>query len=199
MLHLLLSNGTLVFLSADSASVRSAWHEHIQAAIAGGSAAEGAHVGGPGAPPTQAPVKLASQGSEESCQPEAADQHGGPVPRKISTAVFGEDLVQATPAAPVAEEDGGSEQGAAAEEALLAAILAASAERQPTEQEAAVVALVLAAAASYVEAAAERLQGLTQRLVSAGMLLERREALRQHLLGLLLEGGVQQGGGLAVD
>ncbi|KAL4425535.1 hypothetical protein ABPG75_009551 [Micractinium tetrahymenae] len=150
-------------------------------------------------------------------QPTGASSAGG-VPRKISTQVFadpapsGSSTVAAAQSssdstdagaddtaaihgqdggldASAAGMDGEAAQRAAHEADLLAAIDRLAAQRQPSPEEAAVAAAVAEAARGYVHEARGRLLALTQRVVSAGMLLEREEAMGRALLDVLLPAG----------
>lgn len=157
-----------------------------------------------------------SSTSAEAAQAHAGGSSPAAVPRKISTQVFADPAALGSPAAAAAGADcsadarstascGNSLVGsegepsglapgslaseadeAAHEAALLAAIDGLAASRQPAPEEAALEAAVADAVRGYVVEARARLLALTQRVVSAGMLLGREEALRQALLDVLL-------------
>lgn len=97
-------------------------------------------------------------------------------------------------AAELAHLAGGSNEDATAQRtshdtALLADIDQMAAGRPLSAEESAVAAAVADAARGYIVEARARLLALTQRVVSAGMLLGRDEALRQALLDVLLPAG----------
>lgn len=163
-------------------------------------------------------LSSASSASSEAAEPHAGGGAPSALPRKISTHVFADPPTSDPSTAAAAGADrrmtgsstdrtddflavsevaagaGGSGDDTAAQRAehevdLLAAIDQLAASRQPAAEEAAVVAAVAEVVRGYVVEARARLLSLTQRVVSAGMLLGREEALRQALLDVLLPEG----------
>ena len=176
----------LLSLRALSPGAKHAWVQQLQAVVVGQGIAI---VGGKAAPlPAPLPMRRASSSASEGGE---ASQHGGAaVPRKISTAVWGEET------APAAEMDGDDEAAAAAErrardDTLLREIAAQATAQTVSAEEAALIAEIEAAAREYVASSAARLLGLTQRLVSNAMLLERGPALHEGLLDVLLPPGAK--------
>lgn len=173
---------TLV-LRASSHTVKTAWCAQLLDAADGPAAAGGAKLSTAHAALRRA---SSSEGAEEGSGGAVA------VPRKISTAVFAEEVLGA---AAQGSQEGETEHAAAAKQAaddsLVAAIVAQAEQRHLSPAEAALLGWqVLPALHSYVAAAASRLQGMTQRVVASSMLLGRREALYRSLLagGLLAPG-----------
>ena len=182
--QLRVEGGDSLTLRASSQAAKQAWLEHLEAAVAGGRGAQSiSTVAVPAHPPA---LKMSASTSSTEDGSEAA----APVPRKISTTVFQDEKEMAAGSEAVPEDEPAPErERVAAEEVLLAAIAAQAAKRQPTAQEAAVLREVVAVVEGYVREAGARLQGLTQRVVSSGLLLERASVLRQDLLRILLEPG----------